>query len=131
MNTIKSTTYKKIVGVDAGFNTLIRPAMYGSYHHVVVANKMTAENEEKVDIAGPICESGDLLAKDRLLPRIEEGDLLAVLNAGAYGFSMSSQYNARPRAAEVMVINGKHKLVRKREQFDDLIASQKISTEWK
>jgi len=131
VNTIKSTPYKKFVGVDAGFNTLIRPAMYGSYHHVVVANKMTAENEEKVDIAGPICESGDLLAKDRLLPRIEEGDLLAVLNAGAYGFSMSSQYNARPRAAEVMVKNGKHKLVRKREQFDDLIASQKISTEWK
>ncbi len=130
VNTIKTTPYKKFVGVDAGFNTLIRPAMYGSYHPIVIANKMAAADAEKVDIAGPICESGDLLAKDRRLPRIEEGDLLAVLNAGAYGFSMSSQYNARPRAAEVMVKNGKHRLVREREQLDDLMASQKTSSEW-
>jgi diaminopimelate decarboxylase len=90
VNTLKVTPFRKFAGVDAGFNTLVRPAMYGSYHHILVANKLVATEEETYDVAGPICESGDLLAKDRQLPRIEEGDLLAVLNAGAYGFSMSS-----------------------------------------
>ncbi len=130
VNTLKSTPYRKFIGVDAGFNTLVRPAMYGSYHPIVVANKLVATEEEKYDVAGPICESGDLLAKDRRLPKVEEGDLLAVLNAGAYGFSMSSQYNARPRAAEVLVKDGKFKLVREREQLDDLMASQKQEREW-
>ena len=130
VNTVKITPYKKFVGVDAGFNTLVRPAMYGSYHPVIVANKLLAHDEEKYDIAGPICESGDLLAKDRQLPKIDEGDLLAVLNVGAYGFSMSSQYNARPRAAEVIVKEGKFKLVREREQIDDLMVTQKQATEW-
>jgi diaminopimelate decarboxylase len=131
VNTLKITPFKKFIGVDAGFNTLLRPAMYGSYHHILAANKMCAHEKVEYDVAGPICESGDLLAKDRRLPIIEEGDLLAVLNAGAYGFSMSSQYNARPRAAEVLVKDGEYKLVRKREQFDNLLSSQKISTEWK
>ncbi len=130
VNTVKATPYRKFAGVDAGFNTLVRPAMYGSYHPIVVANKLDAEETEKYDVAGPICESGDLLAKDRKLPEVEEGDLLAILNAGAYGFSMSSQYNARPRAAEVLVKEGKYKLVREREQFDDLMVSQKQATEW-
>lgn len=130
VNTLKATPFRKFIGVDAGFTTLVRPAMYGSYHHILVANKMFASEEEKYDIAGPICESGDLLAKDRRLPKMEEGDLLAVLNAGAYGFSMSSQYNARPRAAEVMVKDGKYKLVREREQLDDLMSSQRMAAEW-
>ena len=130
VNTVKLTPYRKFVGVDAGFNTLVRPAMYGSYHAVIVANKLDATEEEKYDVAGPICESGDLLATDRLLPQIEEGDLLAVLNAGAYGFSMSSQYNARPRAAEIMVKNGKFKLVRGREQAEDLMRGQQQGAEW-
>jgi diaminopimelate decarboxylase len=130
VNTVKVTPFRKFVGVDAGFNTLVRPAMYGSYHPIVVANKMVATEEEKYDIAGPICESGDLLAKDRRLPRVEEGDLLAVLNAGAYGFSMSSQYNARPRTAEVLVKEGKYRLVREREQMDDLMRGQQQTTEW-
>ncbi len=130
VNTVKATPYRKFAGVDAGFNTLVRPAMYGSYHPIVVANKLDAEETEKYDVAGPICESGDLLAKDRKLPEVEEGDLLAILNAGAYGFSMSSQYNACPRAAEVLVKEGKYKLVREREQFDDLMVSQKQATEW-
>ena len=129
VNTLKTTPFRKFVGVDAGFNTLIRPAMYGSYHPILVANKLVSAEEEKYDVAGPICESGDLLAKDRQLPRVEEGDLLAVLNAGAYGFSMSSQYNARPRAAEVLVKEGKYKLVREREQLDDLMRGQKPA-EW-
>jgi len=129
VNTVKTTPFKKFVGVDAGFNTLVRPAMYGSYHPVVVANKLNSPEEETVDVVGPICESGDVLARDRLLPKIAEGDLLAVLNAGAYGFAMSSQYNARPRAAEVLVKNGKYALVRERETFEDLQFGQR-EAEW-
>ena len=128
VNTVEDKLYKKFVGVDAGFNTLIRPAMYGSYHPIVVANKMDEEAVEKYTIAGPICESGDLLAKDRSLPIIEEGDLIAILNAGAYGFSMSSQYNSRPRAAEVLVYNGRHELIRERESFEDLKYRQRIAS---
>lgn len=126
VNTIKSTPFKKFAGVDAGFNTLARPTMYGSYHHILVANKMAECEEERYDIAGPICESGDLLAKDRCLPKLEEGDLLSVLNAGAYGFAMSSQYNTRPRAAEIMVNRGKYKVIREREQLKDLMINQKV-----
>jgi diaminopimelate decarboxylase len=127
VNTVKVTPYRKFVGVDAGFNTLIRPAMYGSYHPIVVANKLNEPETETYDIAGPLCESGDFLARDRKLPRIEEGDLLAVLNAGAYGFSMSSQYNSRPRCAEVLVKDGKCALVRERESLETLLVGQKIS----
>jgi diaminopimelate decarboxylase len=129
VNTVKTTPFKKFVGVDAGFNTLIRPTMYGSYHPVVVANKLSSPEEETYDVVGPICESGDALARDRRLPKIAEGDLLAVLNAGAYGFAMSSQYNARPRAAEVLVNNGKYVLVRERETFEDLLSGQR-EAEW-
>jgi diaminopimelate decarboxylase len=127
VNTVKVTPFKKFVGVDAGFNTLVRPTMYGSYHHVLVANKLDAPEKETYDVVGPICESGDVLAKDRRLPKIQEGDLLAVLNAGAYGFAMSSQYNARPRAAEVLVKNRKCFLIREREHLDDLISGQRMA----
>ncbi len=127
VNTVKTTPYKKFVGVDAGFNTLVRPTMYGSYHPILVANKLDATDKETYDVVGPICESGDALAKDRQLPEVAEGDLLAVLNAGAYGFSMSSQYNSRPRAAEVMIRQGKDVLVRKREELGDLMASQRMA----
>jgi diaminopimelate decarboxylase len=127
VNTVKVTPAKKFVGVDAGFNTLIRPTMYGSYHPIIVANKLEVAEKETYDVVGPICESGDALAKDRELPIIEEGDLLAVLNAGAYGFSMSSQYNARPRAAEVMIRQGKSIIIRAREQLDNLTANQQAA----
>ncbi len=129
VNTVKVTPGRKFAGVDAGFNTLVRPTMYGSYHHILVANNLTAADKETYDIAGPVCESGDLLAKDRKLPEIAEGDLLAVLNAGAYGFSMSSQYNSRPRAAEVMIRGGKATMIREREQLKDLVTNQKIQGE--
>jgi diaminopimelate decarboxylase len=125
VNTVKVTPFKKFIGVDAGFNTLIRPAMYGSYHPIVVANRLNEPDEETCDIAGPICESGDLLARDRKLPKIREGDLLATLNAGAYGFSMSSQYNSRPRCPEVLVNNGKYAVIRVREDFEGLLSGQK------
>jgi len=127
VNTVKTTPFKKFVGVDAGFNTLVRPTMYGSYHHVLVANKLDAPEEETYDVVGPVCESGDVLAKDRRLPKVEEGDMLAVLNAGAYGYSMSSQYNARPRAAEVLVKNGNFALIRERETLDDLMSGQRMA----
>ena len=127
VNTVKETPSKKFVGVDAGFNTLVRPTMYGSYHPIIVANKVAQPGKETYDVVGPICESGDALAKDRQLPKIEEGDLLAVLNAGAYGFSMSSQYNSRPRAAEVMIRQGKAVVVRQREQLNDLTSSQRMA----
>ncbi len=125
VNTVKVTPSKKFVGVDAGFNTLVRPTMYVSYHPILVSNKLDAADKETYDVVGPICESGDALAKDRALPQVAEGDLIAVLNAGAYGFSMSSQYNSRPRAAEVMIRQGKDVLVRKREDLGDLMASQR------
>jgi diaminopimelate decarboxylase len=129
VNTIKITPFKKFIGVDAGFNTLIRPAMYGSYHPIMVANRLYELEEEIYDIAGPLCESGDILARDRKLPKIFEGDLLAILNAGAYGFSMSSQYNSRPRCAEVLVKGGKYALIRERETLEDLLRGQ-IIPEW-
>jgi diaminopimelate decarboxylase len=129
VNTVKTTPFKKFVGVDAGFNTLVRPTLYGSYHPILVADKLDYAEEETVDVVGPICESGDALARNRRLPKIEEGDLLAVLNAGAYGFAMSSQYNARPRAAEALVKDGKCALVRERETFEDLLVGQH-EAEW-
>jgi diaminopimelate decarboxylase len=127
VNTVKGTPFKKFVGVDAGFNTLARPTMYGSYHHILVANKLGSPEKETFDVVGPVCESGDVLARDRRLPKIQEGDLLAVLNAGAYGSAMSSQYNARPRAAEVLVKDGECTLVREREQLDDLMSGQRMA----
>jgi diaminopimelate decarboxylase len=128
VNTLKVTPYKKFVGVDAGFNTLIRPTMYGSYHHILVASKLNLSNVERCDVVGSICESGDILAKNRELPKINEGDLLAILNTGAYGYSMSSQYNSRPRAAEVLVNEGNYELIRERETLNSIIVGQKVAT---
>jgi diaminopimelate decarboxylase len=128
VNTVKTTPYRSFVGVDAGFNTLVRPTMYGSYHHIIVANRMNAPEQNMYDVVGPICESGDALAKDRRLPVIEEGDLLAILNAGAYGSAMSSQYNSRPRAAEILVKNSsKIIMAKEREQLDDLVKGQRMA----
>ena len=125
VNTVKVTPFRRFLGVDAGFNTLIRPAMYGSYHPIVVANRLDEPEEETYTVVGPICESGDILAKDRRLPKVQEGDLIAVLNAGAYGYSMSSQYNSRPRCAEVIVKDGEYALIRERETFSSLLEGQR------
>lgn len=125
VNTIKQS-YRKFAGVDAGFNTLIRPAMYGSYHPIVIANRPDEKPVQKIDIAGNLCESGDLFARDRPMPEIKEGDILAILNAGAYSFSMSSQYNSRPRPAEVLVCDGRDEIIRERETFADLLSKQNI-----
>jgi len=123
VNTVK-TAIKKFVGVDAGFNLLIRPAMYDSYHHVVVANKVDAKVSGIYTVVGPICETGDILASDRELPVVVKDDIIAILDVGAYGFSMSSQYNGRPRCTELLVSNGQVDVIRKGEDFDDLMMNQ-------
>jgi diaminopimelate decarboxylase len=120
------TTGKKIVGTDAGMNTLLRPAIYGSYHQIYVANKLNEPKKETVTVVGQVCENTDHLARDRELPIIQEGDVLAVLNAGAYGFVMSSQYNSRPRPAEVLVCAGNSELIREKENFEDLVGRQTV-----
>ena len=118
---LKDKGEKHFIIVDAGMNDLVRPAIYEAYHHIVPVKE---ESREKVraDIVGPICETGDFLALDREIQRMERGEYLAVLSAGAYGFAMSSHYNMRPRAAEVLVDNGKAKLIRKREDYEYIIA---------
>ncbi|MFA4889022.1 MAG: diaminopimelate decarboxylase [Candidatus Omnitrophota bacterium] len=125
---IKTTPKKKFVIVDAGMNDLIRPALYGAYHKIlpIAASVKAQRAKEKVDVVGPICESGDFLAKARYLPKVKEGDYLAVMSAGAYGFSMSSNYNARCRAAEVMVAKDKVFVIRKRESRQDLVRNEVI-----
>jgi diaminopimelate decarboxylase len=126
INTIKDNGYKMFAGVNAGFNTLIRPAMYGSYHHILACNKNSKGKNLEYDITGPICESGDVLGKARILLELNEGNFLAILDTGAYGFTMSSQYNDRPKPAEVLVNNGKSYLIREAETYDDLHRHQII-----
>ncbi len=117
---------KKFVIVDAGMNDLIRPSLYGA-HHAVLPLKERRALQETVDVVGPICESGDFLAKDRRLAKVNAGDYLAVMGAGAYGFTMSSNYNSRPRAAEVLVQDRRFILARKREAFQDLVKGEKLA----
>jgi len=133
----KKSGSKKFIIVDAAMNDLIRPALYGAFHFIwpaKVGEKMVPERRsedlrppgcEVVDIVGPICESGDFLAKDRAIPPVKRGDLLAVFTAGAYGFTMASNYNARCRAPEVLVDGDKFSIIRKRESYEDLIAPEK------
>jgi diaminopimelate decarboxylase len=111
---------------DAGFNTLARPMLYDSYHHIIVANKASQNPQENYTVVGPICETGDILAKDRKLPALERGDVLAFLDAGAYGFSMASQYNGQPRPAEVLVSRCDAELTRRTEDYSALLAGQRI-----
>jgi diaminopimelate decarboxylase len=121
----KETDAKTFVVVDAAMNDLVRPAFYDSYHAIVpVAETRAAAPVETVDVVGPICESGDFFAKDRALPRTEEGDLVAILSAGAYGFVMASNYNTRPRPVEVLVDGDRYTIVRRRETFEDLVAGE-------
>jgi diaminopimelate decarboxylase len=122
---LKETDEKKFVVVDGGMNDLIRPALYGSYQAIrPVADK---KSETIVaDVVGPICESGDFFAKDREIPRPEPGDLLAVMSAGAYGFTMASNYNSHPRPPEVLVDGDKFYVVRRRESLEDLIGGETI-----
>jgi diaminopimelate decarboxylase len=123
VTTLKMSPGKTFVGVDAGFNTLIRPAMYGSYHHIHNASRLN--NDFHVyDVYGPLCESGDIFARGRSISKIEEGDLLAIMNTGAYGFSMASNYNSRLKPAEVILKAGKPRVIRERETLKDLLRGQ-------
>jgi len=121
---VKEMGGKTYVIADAGMNDLLRPSHYSSYHRILPGRQRPERPEAVVDVVGPICESGDFLALDRLMPRPEPGELLAVDTAGAYGFSMASTYNARPRPAEVMVDGAGHRLVRRRESYADLVAGE-------
>ena len=113
---VKDKGHKHFVIVDAGMNDLIRPAMYEAYHHIVPVERKDRPYI-KTDVVGPICETGDFLALDRELQAVERGEYLAVLSAGAYGFAMSSHYNVRPRACEVLVEKGKYRVIRQREDY--------------
>jgi diaminopimelate decarboxylase len=122
---VKKGEAKNFVIVDAAMNDLARPALYGSYQGIEAVDRSTAATM-LADVVGPICESGDFLAQDRQVPAFKQGDLLAVSSAGAYGFSMASNYNSRPRTPEVMVKGDQVLVVRQRETFDDLIRGENI-----
>ncbi len=126
VNSVKETPLKTFVNVDAGFNTLMRPAMYQAYHRVRVLGR-TAD-PILVDVAGDVCETGDILAEARTLPRPRAGDHLVILDAGAYGFSMASEYNARPLPAEVMVTGDRARLLRRRGNFTSLFRGMDPAT---
>jgi diaminopimelate decarboxylase len=133
----KTSGEKSFAIVDAGMNDLIRPSLYDAFHFIwptttesrfipaVRSKELHVEGSEVVDIVGPICEGADFLAKDRPIPQVKRGDLLAVFTAGAYGFTMSSNYNSRGRAPEILVDGGKFATIRKRETYEDLIALEK------
>ena len=127
---LKKSGQKKFAIVDAGMNDLIRPALYRSYHEIVpVKEKIEIETEskrkmERIDIVGPVCESGDFFALDREMPDVREGDLLAIMSAGAYGFVMASNYNSRPLPAEVLVHGDKVRLIRERQTWEDLVRDE-------
>jgi diaminopimelate decarboxylase len=137
---IKQTGRKKFAVVDAGMNDLIRPALYQSYHEIVPCSasvsdadpsmsKSKSKSLEKIDIVGPVCESGDFFALDREMPEVHEGDLLAIMSAGAYGFVMASNYNSRPLPAEVLVRGDKFALIRQRQTWEDLVRDE-VEPHW-
>jgi len=128
---------KRFVIIDAAMNDLIRPSLYDAFHFIwpvrveprfepaVRSKELHIEGSETVDVVGPICEGADFLAKDRPIPHVERGDLMAVFTAGAYGFTMSSNYNARRRAAEVLVDADAFRVIRRRESYEDLVALER------
>jgi diaminopimelate decarboxylase len=121
---LKQSQGRQFVVVDAGMNDLIRPGLYGAYHDIVPVE--TVERESFVaDIVGPVCETTDYLARDRSLPQVQRGEILAVKDTGAYGFTLASNYNSRPRAAEVLVDSQSYQIVRKRESYEDLVRGEK------
>jgi diaminopimelate decarboxylase len=122
----KANDGKRFLVVDAAMNDLIRPALYGAYHEIVPVKRADRQaGLDTVDVVGPVCETGDFFARDRGLPRIDEGDLLAILDAGAYGMVLASNYNTRPRPAEVMVDEREIKLIRRRERVTDLLRPER------
>jgi len=121
----KRNNGKQFVVVDAAMNDLLRPSLYGAYHEIVPAVLQNNRATETVDVVGPVCESGDFLARDRELLTVQEGELLAILDTGAYGMSLASNYNSRLRPAEVLVDGKRVRLARKRESVDELLAPER------
>ena len=126
VHTTKENSGINFAGTDVGMNVLVRPSMYDSHHDIEILRNgevVSRDNElQEQTVTGNICESGDILAKNRLLPKIEEGDLICILDTGAYGYSMCSSYNSRPRPAEVLICaDGSVKQIRRRETIDDLL----------
>jgi len=121
----KHNGVKRFVIVDGAMNDLIRPSLYGAYHEIEAYGKNNNHDASVCDVVGPVCESGDFFAKEVTLPPLEHDDLLVIKSAGAYGFTMSSNYNSRTRVAEVAIEKGVDRLIRKRESFDDLIALER------
>jgi diaminopimelate decarboxylase len=122
---VKHTGRKNFVIVDAAMNDLIRPAFYDAYHEIVPLTKKSGE-KLKSDVVGPICESGDYFCQDRPLPKVGEGDWLALMSAGAYGFAMAGNYNTRPLAAEILVHGRQSAEVRARQSVKDILAGEKV-----
>jgi len=118
---IKKTPRKTFVVVDAAMNDLLRPSLYQAYHEIVPLDQPEETSIQRVDVVGPVCESADFFAKDRELPLIQRGDLLAILTAGAYGYSMSSNYNARPRVPEILISGREFAVIRERESIENLM----------
>ena len=122
---IKRNGSKTFIVTDAAMNDLIRPALYQAYHSIVPLRRQEKRSSVVADVVGPICETGDFFARDRKLPSLESGDSIALLDAGAYGMSLSSNYNSRPRAAEVLVEGNRHRLIRRRETVRDLLVAER------
>jgi diaminopimelate decarboxylase len=122
---VKRNQQKNFVVVDAGMNDLVRPALYGSYHEIIPVEQRSAE-KMRADVVGPLCETGDFLAQDRELIEVREGDLLAVLATGAYGYVLASNYNTRPRPPEILVHGKQAELIRPRERLEDLMAGELV-----
>ncbi len=125
----KRTPAKHFIVVDAGMNDLIRPSLYGSFHSILPARQEAGRATVVVDVVGPVCESGDFLAKDRSMPAPVPGELLVVMSAGAYGHTMSSNYNSRPRSPEIMVKGDRYFTIRERESYEDLIRGERLPEE--
>jgi len=123
---MKQAETKRFVIVDAAMNDLIRPSLYGAYHEIRPVREVPGAKTITADVVGPVCESGDFLAKEREMPEPRPGDLLAVMSAGAYGFTMASNYNSRPRVPEIMVKDGQIHVIRAREEYADLVRGEVI-----
>jgi diaminopimelate decarboxylase len=123
---VKETDVKRFIVIDGAMNDLIRPVLYEAYHQILPVERRAGSSVVTADVVGPVCESGDFFAREREMPEPGEGDLLAVMSAGAYGFVMASNYNSRPRAPEIMVDGAQAHVVRERESFEDLVRGEKI-----
>src|SRR5216683_1324644 len=124
----KETDVKRFVVIDGAMNDLIRPVLYEAFHNIIPVDRGKPGRAVTADVVGPVCESGDFFARDREMPEPQPGDLLAVMSAGAYGFVMSSNYNSRPRAPEILVDGADAHVIRERESFDDLVRGENIVT---